>query len=248
MGLWCKDLPFVEVPTSDTPKPVTLIVPYYEQPIFFARQLAHWASYPSDLAAYLSIIVVDDGSPTQPASTVPRPALRDVRLFRITPDIRWNWLAARNIGLHHAADGWCLVTDMDHVVPSGTLRACITGQHDPRVAYAFSRQEHTGAPAMPHSASFFLTRQMFWTTGGYDEALSGHYGTDGDFRRRLAIYAKLAVLSQPLIRHEYVEDSSTTKYLRKQPEDAAVRRLVARRGIGWQPKVLSFPYTEVTSC
>jgi len=248
MGLWCKDLPFVTVAYRGTPLPVTLIVPYYEQPIFFARQLAHWASYPPAIADYLSIIVVDDGSPEQPASAVPRPILRDFRLFRIQRDVRWNWLAARNIGFHHAADGWCLVTDMDHVVPHETLAARIYGNHDRRTAYAFSRIEHTGEPATPHSASFFLTRELFWAVGGYDEALSGHYGTDGDYRRRLAQHAPMAVLRDVLVRHEYVDDSSTTRYLRKQPEDAAVKRLVQQRRPGWRPKVLSFPYVEVTAC
>jgi hypothetical protein len=134
---------------------------------------------------------------------------------------------------------------MDHLVPVATFDACVHGLHDPKVAYAFARQEHTGATAAPHSASFFLTRALFWTSGGYDETLSGHYGTDGEFRRRLAQVAPIVVLHAPLIRYEYVDDASTTRYLRKQPEDAAVRHLIAARRPGWTPKVLSFPYTEV---
>jgi len=243
MALWCKDLPSVTVPLGTEPKHVTLIVPYYEQPVFFARQLATWASYPPELSAYLSIIVVDDGSPTSPAAAVERPALRDFRLFRIGPDVRWNWLAARNIGFHAASEGWCLVTDMDHVLPAETLRACVYGQHDPRVAYAFSRQEYTGASAMPHSASFFLTRKMFWKTGGYDERGSGYYGNDGPFRRKLAKVAAIKVLSDVLVRHEHVDDSYTTRYLRKQAEDAQLKRILAKND---PPKVLSFPYAEVT--
>lgn len=248
MALWSKDLPHVTVRRhAGWTKPITLIVPYYEQPIFFARQLAHWAAYPPEFAAFLTIIVVDDGSPTYPAaSTVIRPPMRAAfRLFRISQDVRWNWLAARNIGFHHAANGWCLVTDMDHVVPTATLEACLAGVHDPAVAYAFNRVEHTGPPIHPHSASFFMTRELFWKVGGYDETLSGHYGTDGDYRRRLAAAAPIQVLTDVLIRHEYVDDSSVTRYRRKQPEDAKVKQLVARRGKHWTPKVLSFPYTEV---
>lgn len=247
MALWCRDLPTVTVPRGETAKPVTLIMPYYENPRFLARQRAHWASYPPELAEWLSIIVIDDGSPNSPALNVPGdvPDVRSLGIFRIDVDVRWNWLAARNIGFHEAADGWCLVTDMDHMVPGETLRACIYGQHDPRIAYAFSRVEHTGASVAPHSASFFLTRERFWQTGGYDEALSGYYGTDGDFRRRLMASGPIAVLPDLLIRHEYVEDSSTTRYKRKQPEDAVVRRLIAARRPGWRPKVLSFPYQEV---
>lgn len=243
MALWCRDMPTVTAPMGDTPKAITLVVPYYENASFFAEQVRGWLQYPADLLRFLRVIVVDDGSP-QPAK--PRPDVPFLRLFRIQQDVRWNWLAARNIGAHHAEPGWLLMTDMDHVLPVDTLRGLVFGQHDPSVIYAFSRREHTGEPIGPHSASFFLTRDLFWRIGGYDETLSGHYGTDGDWRRRMAKHAPIQVLTDELTRFEYVDDSSTQRYLRKQPEDAAVKRLVAARKPGWRPKTLSFAYAEVT--
>lgn len=240
---WATRLPVVDPPRGQTPKPITLIYPFYENHQFLWTQIDHWRAWPADVRDVVSIIVVDDGSP-MPATLPPLPVT--ARLFRIGVDVRWNWLAARNIGAHHAADGWLLMTDMDHVVPVETLRALIWGQHDPAVVYAFSRQEHTGETIGPHSASFFLTRRLFWTIGGYDEALSGHYGTDGDWRRRVAAHAPIQILRQPLIRYEYVGDSSTQRYRRKQPEDAAVKQLIAQRSKAWRPKVLSFPYQEVS--
>lgn len=253
--LWCASLPLVTVPRVAVQKPVTLVYPYYENPRFLERQLEHWSGLPADLRAQVSVIIVDDGSPDHPAAAVlasrARAGLalpRATRLFRIDVDRRWNWLAARNIGLHYAAPGWVLVTDMDHVVPDETLRAVVEGDHDPGVVYAFGRVEHTGQPLAPHSASFLMTRAMFWRIGGYDEALSGHYGTDGEYRRRVAATAPMHVLPEVLVRYEFVDDSSTTRYLRKQAEDAAVRRLVSARRPGWTPLVRSFPYHEVASC
>lgn len=251
MALWCRDFKTVTVERSAVPKHVTLVVPYYENPVFLQRQLAHWDDqYTTTQQAMLSVIVVDDGSPIHPAGDYAPTSLHydvNVRFFRIEQDVRWNWLAARNIGMHHASDGWCLLTDMDHVVSAETIGALIYGVHDTRVVYCFARQEHTGERIQPHSASFFLHRSTFWKTGGYDEALSGYYGTDGDFRRRLAQVAPLVLTPETLIRHEYVEDSSTSRYLRKQPEDAKVRTLIAQRKPGWKPKALSFPYHEVTA-
>lgn len=243
MALWCRNLPKVSVPRSDTPKPLTIVLPYYEAPKFFLDQVAHWRTFADDLRANVSAIVVDDGSPVPAELPGNRPF--PVRLFRIHEDRRWNWLAARNIGAHHAADGWLLLTDMDHQIPEATLRAVLYGVHDPKAVYAFERQEHTGEVIHPHSASFLMTRRMFWKIGGYDEALSGHYGTDGEYRRRLAKVARMAILRAPLVRFEFVGDSSVTRYERKQPQDAKVRELIAARGRDWAPKTLSFPYHEV---
>lgn len=244
MALWCRHLPTVTVDRSTVPKAVTLVYPFYENTDFFATQVSGWRTYPVDLLPYVSAIVVDDGSPVP--AILPRNPPFPIRLFRIEVDVRWNWLAARNIGAHHAPDGWMLLTDMDHVVPTETLDALIYGVHRPDTVYAFSRKEYTDEPIQPHSASFFMTRKLFWKIGGYEEELSGKYGTDGDFRRRASKVAPFALLPVPLVRHEYQGDSSTTRYKRKQPEDAEVSRIVAARLRGWTPKVLSFPYHEVT--
>jgi len=245
--LWCADLPTVTVPRAAASKHVTLVIPYYENSVFLLQQLDGWFGIAADVRASLSAVIVDDGSPENPAARVLSGQLLPfpIRLFRIDVDIRWNWLAARNIGFHVAGPGWVLVTDMDHVVPERTARAVTEGVHDPDVVYAFSRVEHTGAPANPHSASFLMTRAMFWKVGGYDEALSGHYGTDGTYRRQCAAVASMQVLTDPLVRYEFVQDSSTTRYLRKQPEDAAVKHIIAARAKTWSPRVLSFPYHEV---
>lgn len=242
---WSANLPLVEVPQGAQPKHVTLILPYYENPHFLKVQIARWFTFPAELRRHLFAIVVDDGSP-EPAhlpAVLPFP----MRLFRIEVDVRWNWLAARNIAFCHAHDGWCLVTDVDHVLPESSAAAVVYGQHDPGTIYGFSRMEHTGQLLTPHPNSWLLTKALFWKVGGYDETLSGHYGTDGDWRRRMAAVAPIHILTDRLIRYEYQQDSSTTRYLRKQPEDAKVKQLIAQRGNGWKPRTLTFPYHEVSN-
>jgi hypothetical protein len=239
---WSRRLPRVEVRRSAVPKLVTIVMPFYENQNFLGTQVDHWRGLASDLKPWLSAIVVDDGSPAP--AVLPSALPFHVRLFRIEVDVRWNWLAARNIGAFNAKDGWLLMTDMDHVVPAETLRALVFGQHDPSVAYAFGRREHTGEPVHPHSASFFLTRELFWRVGGYDERLSGYYGTDGIYRRRLMEKATVQVLRDELVRHENVGDSSTVRYGRKESQDATAKRL-HERFLRTKPKTLSFPYHEV---
>jgi hypothetical protein len=225
---------------------ITFVYPYYRNPHFLRTQVGLWSGYPKELREHVSAIVVDDGSPESPASDVlvgiERPF--PIRLFRIEKDIRWNWLAARNIAMSKA-QGWCVLTDMDHVVPLETLDAVLFGAYDSKVIYRFSRREADGKKIHPHPNSMLMTRDMFWKVGGYDEALSGHYGTDGDWRRRCAKTAKVRTLPYELERHERVGDSSTTHYLRKQPEDARGKQIVKSRKPGWKPKTLSFAYHEV---
>lgn len=238
----CDDAPIVTVPLGPEPRDLTLVMPYYENPVFFARQCEHWRALPSELSRHLSIIVVDDGSRTTPIDSV-LTKMSPVRAFRIEVDVRWNWLAARNIGAHHARNGWLMLTDMDHVLPERTLRTLVYGQHSPATIYRFSR---TGTKTHPHPNSWFMTREMYWRVGGYDEALSGHYGTDGEYRRRCAATAPVRIMDVPLELHEHEGDSSTTHYLRKQVEDARGKQIIKARRPGWRPRVLSFPYHEIS--
>lgn len=241
------DSPKALIETGLDAKLITLVYPYYENPRFLEHQLGVWASYPDVVRRHVCAIVVDDGSPDSPAERVlaGRASPFPMRLFRIDVDVRWNWLAARNIAMYHALDGWCVLTDMDHVVTEETATSLLFGIHNRGVIYRFSRREHTGEPVHPHPNSMFMTRETFWKVGGYDEALSGHYGTDGDWRRRCAETAPVRLLEDELVRHEYQGDSSTTRYKRKQPEDAGKKAIIARRKRGWRPKTLSFPYHEV---
>jgi hypothetical protein len=242
----CDDAPYVDVPLGVRSKRVNMIYPYYENPTFLKKQFDGWKRFVwKGVAEHLSVFVVDDGSPNAPAEPVLRNAMRGVRLFRVEVDIRWNWIAARNIGAHHASDDWLLLTDMDHVVEEEVLHNLIWGTHDPFTIYRFSRRESNGKHIHPHPNSWFMTKRMFWRIGGYDEALSGHYGTDGEYRRRCAATAPVRILNDMLVRHEYEGDSSTTHYLRKQPQDAAVKRMIRARGSKWRPRTMTFPYHEV---
>lgn len=243
---WAAEHKTVKVENGMKAKTFTIVLPFYEAHEFLKTHLGTWGKYPKPIRDHLSAVIVDDGSP------VPAPVIYEmakpfpIRQFRIEIDVPWNWLAARNIGAHHAPEGWMLMTDMDHVLPVETAHALIYGQHDPSIVYAFSRREHTGEKVNPHSASFFMTREMFWRIGGYDERLSGVYGTDGAYRKRVQAKTWIRVLTDELVRHEYVADSSVTRYERKTERMRELRRKrFASVPAGSPPKVLSFPFHEV---
>lgn len=233
--------------TDNPPRRITFVYPYYENPEFLKKQILGWRRFPAQLRDLIDVIIVDDGSPKHPAKDVIVDSIwpMHLRLFRIDVDVRWNWLAARNIGMHHTMTQWNVLTDMDHVVLHNVATSLTRRDYRPDTIYRFGRKESNGLIIHPHPNSMFMTRDVFWAVGGYDEALSGHYGTDGDWRRRCAKTARIRLLPERLERHEYEGDSSTTAYKRKQPEDAGKKAIIARRGPGWRPLTLSFPYHEV---
>lgn len=239
-------------------RPITLILPYYENPVMLVGQLEYLGGLPAEVRRGVQLIVVDDGSPDHPAEDVGIPAQWQARtavacfqLFRVDVDVRWNWLTCRNIGVEHAKTEWVLLTDIDHLVPERTWRRLQEHKLNPRNVYRFSRVD---APSLtsykPHPNSWLMTREMFDKIGGYDERFSGFYGTDGEFRDRVRGTAKeIVMLDEPLIRvpREVVPDASTTRYLRKQPEDhdgvTKVRARIAREG--GRPRRLTFAYHQV---
>ncbi len=230
----------------------TLIFPYYENPVMLKEQLQHLAGLPADVLEHLRVIVVDDGSPKFPLDAyVWAPAAHAgfaLQVFRITVDVRWNWIAARNLAVSKAKTDWVLMTDIDHKVPEETMRRIIERKLSDRKVYRFSRVDAPDlTPYKPHPNSWLMTSAMFDKIGGYDERFSGFYGTDGLYRRRLLSTAPVKVLTDHLVRYEYVADSSTSRYGRKEPQDAKAKTLAASFPRGSKPKTLSFAYHEVTA-
>src|SRR6185369_156528 len=94
--------------------PLSLVIPYYENPGMLAVQYQTWANYPTDLKSRMEIVLIDDGSPTRPAIDVARPEeLPPLRIFRVLKDLPWHQHGARNLGAHVAIGKWLLMTDMD---------------------------------------------------------------------------------------------------------------------------------------
>jgi len=240
---------------------LAFVMPYYRNPRMLAEQYRVWAAYPADAKAALEVVLVDDGSPEH-ARDVPRPdGLPALRIYRVLQDIPWHQHGARNLGAKEATAPWLLLTDMDHVVPTGTLQAVLAKlpTADVARAYTFGRLDAphlhptldgNGQPK-PHVNSFLLAKAWFWQVGGYDEDCVG-YGTDAYFRGRLRAAGPLEALPVPLIRYprEVIPDANTTppgidprayrNAGRRRAETAQRLRRKVRKHLG--PTVLAFPW------
>lgn len=229
---------------------LTVILAYYLNPGMLQRQYETFRSLPDALRAHLRLIVVDDGSPEHPAT--PEDIGLPLEIYRIGVDVRWNQDAARNLGVDRSQTRWLLLTDIDHLIPQKTIESVCIGKIDASKVYRFSRVSAPDlAPYKPHPNSWLMTRKMYDVIGGYDERLAGNYGTDGDFRHRVASHAEeIVILPDVLIRvpREVIPDASTTTLTRKEDRDGNnIRRIISDRALmpRWRPLRLSFPWTKV---
>jgi hypothetical protein len=243
-------------------RPLTFICAFYENPGMLREQQRCWRSYPDDMKAHFDAIVVDDCSPTRPAlPAVEETGIHSFRLFRTGVDVRWNWLFGRNLGVSVAGTDWVLLTDIDHVLPVETCQSLMTADLDEANVYRLSRVDAPRpspfalaecAPYKPHPNTWLMTRNMFDRIGGYDERLSGCYGTDGEFRDRVNKASKAVVMrTEVMIRYprEIIADASTVGLTRKNDpvNDEELRRRREARALerNWRPKRLTFPWEQL---
>lgn len=208
-------------------RPWTLIMPYYENPGMLKKQLDWLSAWPEEERAVFELIIVDDGSPRQPAVEAltweAGQAPFAFQLYRMDVDVRWNWIACRNLAMSKATHDWRLMTDIDHLVPVETATRIRTQKLRPENIYRFSRLDWPGiVNPKPHPNTWLMHRDRWEETGGYDERFSGFYGTDGMFRDRCIAAAKqVVILPHVVVRvsREVEPDASTTTYGRKEEQD-----------------------------
>ncbi len=240
---------------------ISLIMPFYDNPEMLVRHYAEWSKWPGKLLAEYKFVIVDDGSPRYPAASVKRPSGPDISIYRVKKDMPWHQHGARNLGAHVAPEGWLLLTDMDHMLERGIADSLVFHTRDadninPEYAYMFARIDaDTRLPTLhpislahkPHPNSFFMTRDLYWRVGGYDEDYCGIYGTDSLFRGRLP--HPIPRLDMPLVRYsrDVVADASTRTLKRKEDDTRSFRRrkVQQRKAKDPTPKVLAFDWEQV---
>ena len=142
------------------------------------KQLEVWSQYPANV----QIVVVDDGSPLHPISGVlAGRTLPNVAIYRINENVEGNVAGARNLAFLKAHNGWVVNLDIDHILPAISLNKLlkIESTLDPSRTYLpYRMQQFEGVglkPLAPHSDTYILTRDLYWSIGGFDEALTGYY-------------------------------------------------------------------------
>lgn len=240
---------------------LSIVLPFYSNPIMLARQYAEWSTYPAVLRPYVEAVIVDDASPDGAAVDVPFHEIVPfpLRIYRVMEDIAWHQHGARNLGAQEAAGDWLYLGDMDHLIPAETMAAMVRLCNYEAI-YTFGRVDAPDlGPTMknglahPHMNTFLMPRSAFWRIGGYDEDLTG-YGTDGFFRARLKS-AGVPITHRDDIRivrypREVIPDASTRTLPRKEGRPAGhkaqMKALADRKTrAGQPPTVIDFAWERV---
>lgn len=227
------------------PRPLTIVVPYYNQPLMLARQMEEAERYP----AGITVLVVDDGSKEHPAVVPPLP---NVQLYRIVEDIPWNIGGAMNLAMRVSPDDWTLGLDVDHVLPAECADALLAFEADPGQWYRMGRFRVGAADDMrrkdqiatdvefgrihPGMNIRLMHRTKYREVGGFNEEFSGHLGGGGEFYSRCGPHA---MLPDDITVHVYtthvIPDASVrglsrdTSHYRQRLRDPSHRRLRATR-------------------
>lgn len=174
---------------------ISIVMPYYENGGILERHFQEWQSYSLEVKKHFRAVVVDDGSPNDPAVNHWHDPGFPCELYRIKQDLVWNVAGARNLGMQAAPQGLCLLTDIDHLLKAECAKELTQilrpFARDTNFYCTLGRRWADGRPLNPHPNSYILDRELYWRVGGCDEDWTGWWGAgEQAFRKTLNSYAR----------------------------------------------------------
>lgn len=161
---------------------LTIVMAIYGQPKMLNRQLTEFFNYPESLRKQLRLIIVDDHGDPEVSELQAEffGQLLRTRVFRVTDNIPWNQMGARNLGMHHAT-GWCVMIDPDMVFEADHLERMVLAtdkiQKGRVIKYGLKHvDDDKRGINMTSPNTFLLHRDDFFACGGYDEDFAGNKG------------------------------------------------------------------------
>lgn len=161
------------------------------------RQIKHYENI--KLPFSVEVIFVDDGS--IPAIMLPSDFKSNLTVYRTGDRRPWTEHIARNWGARIARGEYLLLIDIDYIVPTETIEACLSFKGD-RMNFKrrFGILDENGLLRYDddtlrawnlkerwiqewyfpgHRSQFLIRKDLFWKLGGYNEALDGTWRITG---------------------------------------------------------------------
>jgi glycosyltransferase involved in cell wall biosynthesis len=176
----------------------------------------NWASYSSEQKSAIDLVLVDDGSKV-PLIEWPEFAnvnVPNLRVYRVTKDLKWNTPGALNLGVTRATTDWVMMMDSDCMLNAENLERLLDFEPDSNKGYQFPRTRITGEKRLKKKdghilgCTILITKELYFRLGGMDEDFTGEYSGgygffDNDFTQRMKHNS--GIVSHVYI-DEYMED------------------------------------------
>lgn len=202
-------------------KGLTIVHPYYgEEARFNYMYDNYWSKYPDNIKSTVRIFIGDDcGSPSVANMMRGRCPDFDMRIFRITDNLKYNTPGALNLASTHVNTDYMLQMDSDCVMDTENLDKLLKCAPSPNHFYKFRRKRITADPVKAAYTRWLpcanlLNKQAFQAVHGFDEDFtgerSGGYGFfDNHFDHKLLKAGYKRAVIDGIIVTEYMEQFAT---------------------------------------
>ena len=184
--------------------PFTISLSYYNDGDFLMNQIAAFREYLNEI----KIQIIDDGSQSDPIDQYINKIPKNISIYKITSDIAWNIPGVRNLGSMIASTPWILHLDMDHIVPKQSIKKILEIDFSKQKKfYSFNRK--VNGKTKFTAGTLLISRDDFWSCGGYDEDFAGTYGhNDPYLRYKLNYFGVKEIKLKDVWLEDYGEEAS----------------------------------------
>jgi glycosyltransferase involved in cell wall biosynthesis len=150
----------------------------YGQPLMLEKWWKTIRSYDDEVLDNLHLVIVDDHGHPPAAIPLDIQAMLRCKLFRVTKQIEWNQMGARNLGVSHAESPWVLMMDPDMVVElpvAKRLLKLIPKLRPGSLVKLLLRYTNDVLDSTSPNV-YLISKGDFVKVGGYDEDYAGHKG------------------------------------------------------------------------
>jgi hypothetical protein len=218
-------------------------------------------SYDDDVLDQVELVIVDDHG--DPPVVIPHDirAMLRCQLLRVTKQIKWNQMGARNLGVQEAKTDWVLMMDPDMVVEPTIAKRLLAWIPKLRQGSLVKLLLRYTNDVLDNSSPniYLIHRADFAKVGGYDEDYAGHKGwSDVQFLHTLTGF-KMRFLKPPGLWVRYyrprdIEDATVKTLDRSVAHNRGmhIKKMSAAKMIGWakwaaanKQKLIRFPWERV---
>lgn len=236
-----------------TKRKITLGTTYYNNPEAIKVFINKHLPYVDEL------IIVDDGSQEYPLIDIVHPTSK-IKIFRIKKDYGFNSHGCRNLIMSKTSNEWVVLLDSDRELMDPEYSFDFIKRSSLKYDHRYTFVAHSINPGQDIHESvndYLISKQHFFSVGGYDEEYIGMRYGDRQFFGQLSRTGKDTNISSInlLLKRASTYDTmlkNNTSDVTASPNDIGVRcavadEIVEKRLINLQPdkKILTFAWEEV---